>query len=199
MVLIGRWRRDGRIEWEPVAELALPPEKSTRGLDESTLCEMPDGTLLLVMRASNDGEGKITGHKWFATSRDGGFTWSEVQPWGYSDGSPFFSSASMNQIVAHANGTRYWLGNISAENPRANLPRDVLYIGAIDPKTYRLRRDTLFVIDRVKQGESALTQLSNFYAHEDRQTRELILNMPYFTQKDGAWVGDTYRYRIAVD
>jgi hypothetical protein len=199
MVLIGRWQNNGRIEWEPVADLSLPPTKSTRGLDECTLTQMPDDTLLLVMRGSNDGEGKIPGYKWHVTSRDGGFTWSEVKPWTYADGSPFFSSASMCQIVAHSNGKHYWLGNISQENPRANMPRDVLYIGEIDPKSFGLRKDTLFVIDRVKPEDPKETQLSNFYAHEDRETGELVLNMPYFTPRDGAWTGDTYQYRVAVD
>ena len=199
MVLIGRWQRDGRIEWEPVADLSLPPTKSTRGLDECTLAEMPDGTLLLVMRGSNDDAGKLPGHKWFATSRDGGFTWSEVKPWRYSDGSPFFSSASMCQIVAHSNGKHYWLGNISEENPRANLPRDILYIGEIEPKTFGLRKDTLFVIDRVQPGEPKETHLSNFHAHEDRETGELVLNMPYFTKPAGSWMGDTYQYRLNLD
>ena len=123
MVLIGQWRRDGKIDWEPVSHLASSAhEIDPRPWMRSTLALMPDGELLLVMRASNDGEGKLPGYKWFATSRDGGYTWSDVKPWGYSDGTLFFSPASMCQIVAHSNGKHYWLGNISAENPRANLP-----------------------------------------------------------------------------
>jgi len=199
MVLVGRWRRRSRIEWKPVASLSLPPAQSTRGLDESTLTQMPDGTLLLVMRASNDGEGKIPGYKWHATSPDGGLTWSEVKPWVYAGGSPLYSSASMCQIVKHSNGKYYWLGNISQDNPRANLPRDVLYIGEIDPTALGLRKETLFVIDRVGPDDPQETQLSNFYAHEDRETGELVLTMPYLTRREGAWVGDTYRYRVAVE
>jgi hypothetical protein len=200
MVLIGRWQEHGRIDWEPVADLALTPAQTTRGLDESTLAEMPDGRLLLVMRGSNDGEGRLPGHKWFATSRDSGFTWSDARPWTYSDGTPFFSSASMCQILPHSSGKFYWLGNIAKENPRANFPRDVLYIGEIDPQTLGLRKHTLFTIERIKPGDPPTTQLSNFYAHEDRATREIVVNMPYFTTRaDGTWIGDTYQYRVAVE
>lgn len=198
MVLIGRWQKGGRIEWEPVAGLSLPPTKSTRGLDECTLAERPDGTLLLVMRGSNDAEGKIPGHKWFATSRDAGFTWSEIRPWGYADGSLFFSSASMCQLLPHSNGKLYWLGNISAENARANLPRDIFSISEVDPRSHLLKKDTLFIIDRAQPQDPPDTQLSNFAAHEDRQTGEIIVNVPYFTNPGGGWVGDTYRYRVGV-
>jgi len=199
MVLIGRWQRGGRIEWEPVADLALPPEKTTRGLDEMTLTQMKDNTLLLVMRGSNDGKPDMPAYKWFSVSRDGGFTWTEAKPWTYADGSPFHSSASMSQILAHSNGKRYWLGNIAKGNARANQPRDVLSITEIDPKTLGLKKETTFVIDQVKPGEPPETQLSNFYAHEDRVTKEIVVDMPYFTPKNGNWVGDTNQYRVAVE
>ena len=198
MVLIGRWQQDGKIEWEPVAGLSLPPAKSTRGLDECTLTELHDGTLLLVMRGSNDAEGKIPGHKWYAISSDAGYTWSEVRPWGYSDGSLFYSPASMCQFLPHSSGKLYWLGNISAENPRANLPRDVLYIGEVDEKSRLLRKDTLFVIDRVQPHDSPDTHLSNFGVIEDRETGDVVVNMPYFTNRGTGWTGDTYRYRVAM-
>ena len=199
MVLIGRWQTDGRIEWEPVANLTISPEQSTRGLDESTLTEMPDGRLLLVMRGSNDNEGKLPGYKWFSTSTDGGFTWSKIQPWGYADGSLFYSPASMCQILQHSNGKYYWLGNISPDIPRANFPRNALVIGEIDPKTFGLRQETIFEIERVKPNEPENTQLSNFYAHEDRETGELVLNMPYFMPVNDTWTADTFQYRIAVE
>ena len=181
-----------------MADLALPPEKTARGLDEMTLTQFKDGTMLLVMRGSNDKHPEMPAYKWFSLSRDHGFTWTPAQPWGYSDGSLFYSSASMSQILAHSNGKHYWLGNIAKENALGNQPRDVLSIHEIDPKTFGLKKETLFVVDQVKPGEPPETQLSNFYAHEDRVTKEIVVDMPYFTKKDGAWVGDTYQYRVEV-
>jgi len=199
MVLHGRWQKGGKIAWEQVGKLSIDPSKSTRGLDEMTMQLLDDGRLFLVMRGSNDGEGKIPGYKWFATSKDEGRTWSEVKPWGYSDGSLFYSSASCCQLLKHSNGKMYWIGNIANEMPRANQPRHTLHIGEVDPKTLGLKKETIFVIDQAKNEEGTLTQLSNFYAHEDRESHHLVLHMPYFVQRDGVWTGDTFRYLISVD
>jgi hypothetical protein len=202
LILIGRWQPDGRIAWECGPRLALPPEKSTRGLDESTIAEMPDGRLLLVMRGSNGGrkdpEGKIPGHKWFAVSEDAGFTWSEPQPWGYTDGTLFHSPASMSQIVRHSNGRYYWFGNICKENPNGNLPRYPLVAEEVDPASLMLVRDSVFAVDTIQPGEPVNVQLSNFCVHEDRADGCFLLYIPRFMPKDGKWAGDTWLYRIEV-
>lgn len=201
LILFGRWQADGHMEWESGPRLALPPEKSTRGLDESALTEMPDGRLLLVMRGSNGGqndpEGKIPGYKWFSVSPDAGLHWTEPQPWGYADGTLFHSPASMNQIVRHSSGKYYWFGNISPQNPNGNEPRYPLVAGEIDTVSGKLIRESLFEVDTLQPGEPVELQLSNFYVQEDRADGCLLLYIPRFIPR-GKWVGDTYVYRIEV-
>jgi len=204
LILIGHWREDGsgHIDWECGPRLALAPEQSTRGLDESAMTLLPDGRLLLVMRASNGGandpEFHVPGYKWYSISDDGGFTWSELQPWRYHDGEVFYSPASMCVIISHSNGHYYWVGNICPANPRANHPRFPLFCGQIDPRSGLLRRETLFVIENRQPGESELLQFSNFSVHEDRATGELIIEMPRFMPEGESWTGDTYMYRLEV-
>jgi len=200
LILIGRWREDGVIDWECGPRLAIAPELSTRGLDESTMALLPDGRILLVMRGSNGGakdpEGKIPGRKWYSISGDGGFTWSAPEPWRYHDSELFYSPASMCVIVRHSNGNYYWVGNICPVNPLANHPRYPLLCGQIDSDTCLLRRDTLFVVDTRHPGDPELLQFSNFNVHEDRMTHELIIDIPRFMPEGESWVGDMYEYRI---
>lgn len=205
LILFGRWREDagtsGKIEWELGPRIALPPEKSTRGLDEATLATMPDGRLLLVIRGSNGGskdpEFRIPGRKWACVSSDSGRSWSEPAPWGYAEGSLFHSPASMSQILRHSNGTYYWIGNISPENPRGNGPRFPLVMLALDPASLRPIRESTFVVDTRGPDDPEVLHLSNFAAHEDRADGTILLEMPrLYRKKDGKYTGDTYRYRI---
>lgn len=203
-ILLGHWRGDGsgHLDWECGPRLALSPQQSTRGLDESAMTRLPDDRLLLVMRASNGGahdqDFRIPSYKWFSISEDGGYSWSDPRPWTYDDGERFYSPASMSVIVRHSNGNYYWFGNICPENPRANHPRYPLVCVQIDPQSCLLRRETLFVVDTRKPGEPELLQYSNFNVHEDRVTGELIVCMPRFMPAGDSWTGDTYLYRIAV-
>lgn len=59
VVLIGRWTDGIGIEWDLSERVAIEPDKSTCGLMEPTVAEMPDGRMLMVMRASNDAEPEI--------------------------------------------------------------------------------------------------------------------------------------------
>ena len=204
LILIGRWQddRSGRIQWSCGPRLSLPPDRSTRGLDECTLAEMPNGTLLLIMRASNGGskdpEYRIPSYKWFSVSIDGGFTWSEPQPWGFSDGGTFFSPASMSQLLGHSNGRYYWLGNICNANAKGNSPRYPLVIGEVDTESLRLVRDSLFIIDTRQPDEPEGIQFSSFAAHEERVGGAILLYVPKIIPHDGTWMGDSYLYRLAV-
>ena len=53
-VLVGVWTDGMKIEWEISERVKADPMKSTRGLVEPTIAEMPDGRILMVMRGSND-------------------------------------------------------------------------------------------------------------------------------------------------
>ena len=126
-VLVGVWTDGMKIEWEISERVKADPMKSTRGLVEPTIAEMPDGRILMVMRGSNNVEAKSSRLKWYSVSADGGLHWSRPKPWTYTDGSNFFSPSSCSQLLRHSNGHCYWLGNISPNNPAGNNPRYPLF------------------------------------------------------------------------
>lgn len=212
-VLIGRWNEAGTLDWRLSSLVKADPARSTRGMLEPTIAEMPDGRILMVLRGSNDKKPTLPGYRWYAVSTDHGRTWSPPLPWTYADGAPFFSPSSCSQLLRHSNGRIYWIGNISAANPAGNLPRHPLVIGQVDRKSMLLIRETLCTIDERGPNDPDTLQLSNFYAREDRLTHEIIvhcspfgrggraLNSPPTTQptrKQLDWTGDAYVYRIRV-
>jgi len=172
-VLIGRWREDNRIEWDVSQAIPGDGDRTARGLYEPTLAQLPDGTILCIMRGSNGGPRDPSyewpSYKWLSVSEDGGYTWSQPKPWTYADGEPFFSPASMSQLFAHSNGRIYWIGNLSAGNCQANHPRWPLVIGEVDPDTRGLIRDSVLTID-TKQPDEEDVNLSHWHLFEDRET-----------------------------
>ncbi|MGC9320072.1 MAG: sialidase family protein [Armatimonadota bacterium] len=180
MILIGRWTEDDHITWEASEHITGDGDRTARGLYEPTLAQMPGGSILCVMRGSNGGskdpDFQWPSYKWYAVSDDGGYTWTEPQPWYYSDGTPFFSPASMSQLVAHSNGRIYWIGNLSDSNCRANHPRWPLVIGEVDPDSLGLIEDSVLVID-TKQPDEEDVNLSHWHVFEDRQTGDLVIPM----------------------
>ena len=193
-VLIGTWRDDLTIEWDLSQRVAADPAKTTRGSIEPTLAEMPDGRILMVLRGSNDAKPQLPGYRWYSVSDDGGYHWTQPQPWTYTDGKNFFSPSSCSQFLQHSNGRCYWLGNLTAENPKGNLPRYPLVIGEVDPETLMLVADSVFVIDDKGPDDDPSLTLSNFMAHEDRRSGEIVLNMSRFVIAD--FTGDAYLYRL---
>ncbi len=178
MVLIGRWTEDNRIVWDASEPIQGDGDRTARGLYEPTLAQMPNGSILCVMRGSNGGRRdpryEWPSHKWNCVSEDGGHTWSEPKPWTYAGGEPFFSPASMSELFTHSNGRVYWIGNLSDRNCRANHPRWPLVIGEVDPKTYGLIRERILVIDN-KQPDEPDINLSHWHSYEDRETRDIII------------------------
>jgi hypothetical protein len=195
-VLIGTCRNDGCIDWEISERVTNDPERSTRGCIEPTLAQFPDGRVLMVLRGSNDARPELPGYRWVSVSQDEGRTWSPVQPWTHDDGEAFFSPSSMSQLLSHSNGEVYWLGNIAPENPRGNHPRYPLVIGRVDPGRLTLVRDSVTMIDDRQPGEPEAMTLSNFFAHEDRESGEILLHMSRWFLEE--WRGDAYCYRIEV-
>ena len=179
-ILIGRWTDDNRLKWEISESIEGDGTRTTRGLYEPTLAQMPDGNILCVMRGSNGGPKdsacKLPSRKWKSVSKDGGKTWSKPEPWTYSDGEPFFSPASMSELIVHSNGRIYWIGNLSKDNCKANHPRWPLVIGEVDPETYGLIRETVLVVDTKKPEEDDVN-LSHWHAYEDRPTGDIVLAM----------------------
>jgi len=181
-VLVGTWRDDGRLDWDFSQLVTLEPEKSIRGAVEPTLAEMPDGRILMVLRA-NAGTSPDYGEKrkWHCVSTDGGYTWDEPRPWSYTDGSLFYSPSSISRLIRHSNGHCYWIGNVSDERPDdaldGNAPRYPLVIGRVDQQDLLLERDSLCTIDTREEGDSPALQLSNFTVYEDRLSGEFVLRM----------------------
>ncbi len=194
-VLVGTWGENLRIDWRLSERVALDPSQSTRGAIEPTVAEMPDGRMLMVVRASNDEKPEMPCYKWCAISVNGGLHWGAPAPWTCDDGSHFYSPSSISQLIRHSGGRVFWVGNITAENPKGNLPRYPLVIGEVDQKSLKLRRPVV-VIDDLQPNEDPSLQLSNFALHEDRETGEIVLHLSRFITQD--WHGDAFVYRIEV-
>jgi len=197
-VLIGRWK-GGAIEWEMGHRIIGDPERTTRGMLEPTVASLKDGRVMIVMRGSNDKKTSLPAHKWVSYSSDGGRHWTKPAPWTYTTGEAFFSPSACSQLVPHSSGRLFWLGNISPENAKGNRPRYPFVVGEVDLDSGRLIRDRVRVVDDKSEADDPILMLSNFFAREDRQTKEIALHMSrVFAFPDG-WVGDAFLYRITVD
>jgi hypothetical protein len=194
-ILEGRWRWEGGIDWTLREPVRLRPDQSLRGAIEPTLAEMPDGRILMVMRANAGTADPQLGCKWFSVSGDHGKTWSRPWPWTFSDGTPFYSPSSISQLFRHSSGEWYWIGNICPDPPAGNSPRYPLVMGRVDPVTLRLDGETLDVIDTRREGDSEQLQLSNFTLYEDRRTGDVILRL---TRLDGGARGGPEPIRASV-
>ncbi len=201
VIIIGKWRKDKRIDWFTSSLIVPDPVRTTRGLNEPTIAEMPDGRILLVARGSNGGSKdpnyKLPAYRWHAVSRDGGFTWSGLEPWTYDTGEPFFSPCAMSELFTHSNGRTYWIGNISDTNCRGNMPRYPLWIVEVNPKSLLPVKSTLTMIDTLQPEDTEGVNLAHHFAYEDRENHDIVIPMHRFN-------GDYTKskpvvYRIGVD
>ena len=186
LVLIGTWKDDGRLEWETAERVQADPARSTRGVIEATLAEMPDGRLLMVMRGSNGGtkdpDCKIPSYRWYSVSADGGYHWTKPEPWCYQDGTLFYSPSSMSQLLRHSSGRTFWIGNISPTNPRGNSPRWPLLIGEVEQTTLRLVKESLLTIDTLTPEDKDGVELCVHSAvFEDRENGDIVVPMLRYT------------------
>ncbi|MEO7653659.1 MAG: sialidase family protein, partial [Bryobacteraceae bacterium] len=184
--------------WEMSDVVKGDPARVTRGMDEPTLEFLEDGRLLMILRGSNDKNPQLPSRRWMAYSSDGGRRWTKPEPWTYDDGQPFFSPSACSQLVRHSSGRLYWFGNITPENPRGNRPRYPFIVGEVDRRTGLLKRSGVRGVDTLQPGEDPVLTLSNFYAREDRRTREFALHLTRLFAHPKDWAGDAYLYRIAV-
>jgi len=197
LVLRGKWQGT-QLEWSASEPIRGDPERSTRGMDEPTIEYLDAGRLLMVMRGSNDRRPELGGYRWFSVSHDGGARWTPPQPWTYTDGREFFSPSACSQLVRHSSGRLFWLGNITSENPRGNRPRYPFVMAEVDRVTGLLRRESMRTIDTLQPGEDPILSLSNFYAREDRLTREIAIHMTRLFARPDEWTGDAWLYRVSV-
>ena len=183
LLLMGHWQGD-HLRWTCSQRIVGEPARTTRGLIEPTIAELADGSILMVMRGSNDAAHDVPGHKWMAQSHDGGQTWTTPAPWTYDDGVAFHSPSACSQLLPCSDGRLLWMGNITPRNPQGNRPRYPLVLGEVDRTSGLLIRDSVAVIDARQEGEHELLTLSNFYAREDRETGDLLLHLPRFFAGD---------------
>ncbi|MFI5357614.1 MAG: sialidase family protein [Opitutales bacterium] len=202
-VLRGRWAADGRhLEWELSSLVQVDPKLSTRGMDEPTLSELPDGRILMVLRGSNDQRPELPGRRWASWSADAGRTWTTPKPWTYETGELFFSPASSSQLLAHSSGRIFWLGNITPGNPTGNRPRYPYVIGEVDPQSGLLLQSSVTAIDTRGPEDGELLALASGTSREDRETGEIVLNLTRWgALSRGAeynWTASAYLYRIPL-
>ena len=196
VILMGKWKRDHSIEWTMGGRVQADPARSSRGMIEPTLAELPDGRIMMVMRGSNDAKTKsgqrLPGYKWISVSSDGGHRWSKPEPFCFDDGKPFFSPSAMSTLFRHSSGRIFWFGNITDQNPEGNLPRWPLMMAEVDPVHTRLLRSTLLTLDAETPADKTRGRLdiSHFSMLEDRETGEIILTYPrnHGGYKEREWV-----------
>lgn len=209
-VLRGTLRVDGKITWQVSQRVKGDPSRSTRGVLEPTIAPLADGRILMVMRGSNDTwppkeDGDYApGYKWFSLSNDDGRTWSEPQPWTDTEGRNFYSPSSCSQLVPHSTGRLFWLGNVTPENPIGNGPRYPFVIAEVNCSTGLIIADSWTIVDTLNADDADTLQLSCFHAREDRETGDVILNLPRLFSRQPQpgqshnYHSDLWQFRIAV-
>ena len=196
--LIGEWVGDD-IEWDLSGMVSIDPRVSSRGLCEPALAELPDGSILMVMRGSNMGIA-APGRRWRSVSDDGGHSWSKPEPLQYDTGETFFSPASGSRLIRSSRNEKlYWIGNIVPENPQGNEPRYPLQIAEVDEKKAAIKKDSVAIIDDKQPEDDHAVHLSNFRVYEDRVTGEFVLNLARICEKGVRdHTSPSYQYRIAI-
>jgi hypothetical protein len=201
-VLRGRWMPGQKLGWEMSSVVRGDPALSTRGMIEPTIATLGGGRVLMVLRGSNERKPGVFGGKWAAFSEDDGKTWTEPRYWTYNDGERFHSPSACSQLLAHSSGRLFWLGNLTPANPNGNRPRYPFVIGEVDKRTGLLRKESVAAIDDRGPGDSELLALSNFYAREDRETREIVLHLTRQGAKSAGtkhdFTADALVYRIEI-
>jgi hypothetical protein len=200
---IGKWNeRKNQYDWTHSKPLFVPRRTSTRGLSEPIVAELKDGRLLLEMRGSNDGLDPVQhpGRRWMSVSRDSGKNWSPVTDLRYDTGEQFYAPSSLAKFIrSRKTGKLYWIGNISREPAKGNLPRYPLYIVEVDEKAPALKKSTLTVIDDRSPQDTKAVQFSNFSLLENRDTLDLEIFLSRFGEKaDHVFSANAYKYTLTL-
>ena len=194
---IGTWHGES-LKWDLSQVITVDPAVSTAGLEEPTIAELGDGSLLMICRAGNRNIWDVPIYKWRSTSTDGGHTWSQAEPFPYDTGEPFFSFPSGSLLIRNReNGKLYWIGNISPRPTKVGDPRRPLHIAEVAEDRQAIIKESVRVIDARRQGDSARMGLSNFRVYEDRETHEFVLTMPRTGERaESDITSPAYEYRF---
>jgi hypothetical protein len=178
----------------------IDPNVSSRGLDEPTIAELCDGSMLMIFRGSNMGITHKPGYRWYSISKDRGYSWSQVSPLTHHTGDKFFSPATGSRLIRNSkDGKLYWIGNILKANPDGNRPRYPLQIAEVDEEKIAIIKETVSVIEDKQEGDSPFVQFSNFRVYEDREIHEFVLTMARIQERsEKDLTSPAYQYRIEV-
>ncbi len=188
--------------------------QSSRGFMEPRLTFLKNGRWLLVARGSNwsfeNWHTRINpsapGFKWYAFSDDGGRTFTPAMPWHFDTREVVYSPASICSFFRSGkNGKLYWIGNYIDQPWKicSNDPRNILQICEVDDTYGHLIKDTLTVIDGVREGQTYV-ELSNFGLLEDKDTLNLEIRLTKVnfnggSQGDGDWYSEAWEYNIEFE
>jgi hypothetical protein len=203
VTVIGEWDRAGGLSWRLGNPLQIDPATSSRGLDENTLTELPDGRAAAVCRGDNSMFPEKPGYKWLTFTRDDGLNWSAPAPLPATGGPPIESGSNGSALFRSArNGRLYWLGNLAlrGERPKGNWPRSPLCLVEVQKEPFALKRETIFVVDERAGTDSPKVQLSNFRFYQDRETGDLVIFLTRYAERSASeWMlADYYRYRVEM-
>ena len=188
--------------------------QSSRGIMEPGVTILNDGRIMIVFRGSNliseawntRISDSAPNFKWHVLSSDGGKTFCPPMPWHFDSKEVVYSPASISRFYRSSkNGNLYWIGNIIDEPWRieGNDPRWPLQICQVDLDRGCLLKDTLTVIDTVRDGQTAV-ELSNFGTLENRETLDLEMNITKMnfngkTEEEGFWYTEAWEYTIRFE
>ena len=115
-----------------------------------------------------------------------------------------YSSATMPYLFRSSkNGKLYWIGNITPpEKTKGNYPRYPLHICEVDEEHGALKKETLTVIDTVREGETEFLQLSNLDLFENKLTGRLeirLCKLGRVSELDADKGADSWEYEIEFD
>ena len=203
VTVIGEWSRGGELRFRLGQPLNISPDRSSRGLDENALTQLPDGRIAAVCRGDNSAFPDQPGYKWLSFSRDDGQTWSLPVPLPATGGDPIESGANGSAFFRSIkNGRLYWLGNLAlrGERPKGNWPRSPLCLVEVQEEPFALIRDTIFVVDERNFNDSPRVQMSNFRFYQDRKTGDVVIFLTrYGEHSEQQWMlANYYRYRVEI-
>ena len=201
--VIGECGARGDIHWRAGRPVELD-ERSTRGFCESTVAELSDGRVAMILRGSNEAVWERQhGYKWAAFSNDGGENWTKPRPMEYDDGTLAESGASGGALFRSVkDGELYWIGNLCPEgaHARGNNPRSPLHLVQVDEKTFRFRKNARTVIDERGPHEDPALQFSNFSYYQERPSGDIMLFLTRYGERgQERWMdADCVRYCIVL-
>jgi hypothetical protein len=179
----GRLLNDSsEIQWEFLSRLSVKPEESACGLSEPRITLLPNGKLMLLLRAgailpAQDRNG-VPSVKLFSVSDDHGQNWSKAKPLLYDDGSYVYSPRSYQDLFKSKKNGRIYAVLNTCDGPTYGCdPRSRLEIMEIDTETFSAKRNTVTIIEQKHPEAHDLIRYSNWLMFESRETLNPVILM----------------------